>query len=198
MEPLGPGNPFYELEQDEELRRQVVLKMALQRQVSDNDSPRPLQQQSTLISPVIKDGFFWRDYPACEQVLYDNMADYYDVSSGQRQSKSQQSFNNMLVKSVRWTAKAHGLSFDPTFNDKKLRDRIRCFYKTHLQNAKKRLSTMEKHYASRDHQTALQVYLRSVREGISVEESERLEPTLRKKYQRASTVAAPESEDDSE
>ena len=130
-------------------------------------------------------GFFWRDYPPMEQVLYENMADYYDVSAGQRQSKLQQSFTRRLLDKVRQVAETNGWTFSGALGDKVLRDRIRCFYKTHLQNAKKRLVTLQKHPDSSDHRSALRVYVRSVRLGISVEESQLQEPKLRTKYARA-------------
>lgn len=180
---LDEGNPFLEIEDDLELHRKVVLKMALQRQLHDEE-----RDPDREVSSVIKEGFFWRDYPPCEQVLYDNMADYYEISSLQRQSKLQQAFNNLLVQQVRKTAKESDLKFDNTFTEKKLRDRIRCFYKTHLQNAKKRLATLQKHPYSDEHQTALRVYIRCVKHNLSVEESQRTEPSLRKKYQRHGTV----------
>lgn len=78
-------NPFLEIQKDQELRKKVVLKMALQRQTYDE----AVRQNPDPVSSVITEGFFWRDYPPCEQVLYDNMAEYYDLSSGQRQSKTQ-------------------------------------------------------------------------------------------------------------
>jgi hypothetical protein len=117
-----------------------------------------------------------------EQVLYENMQDYFDVSEGKRQSKLQQAFTRRLLDKVRQVAHESGWTFSGAMVEKVLRDRIRCFYKTHLQNAKKRLVTLQKHPGSADHRSALRVYVRSARLGISVEESQLREPKIRTKY----------------
>jgi len=46
-------------------------------------------------------------------------------------------------------AEKRGWIFGPQFTDKVLRDRVRCYYKTHIQNAKKRLQTMLKNPTKR-------------------------------------------------
>jgi hypothetical protein len=169
---LDPSNPFLEILHDEELHQKVVLQMAL---INDGKEVSKKQETAEPVSNVIGEGFYWRDYPVLEEILYDNMANYYSMSAQNRQSRHQQEFNNALVDSVRHSALEIGLAFDPTFTDKRLRDRIRCFYKTHLQNAKKRLATLQKHPNSAIHQYNLRIYIRCVKENISVEDSQKLE-----------------------
>jgi hypothetical protein len=219
-EATAESNPFRQIAQDPALYKQVVLRMALQRQAFDEprvrdftvspvigtqQSVRAIQWRVQTVSlpcltvnslPFPGPGFFWRDYPPLEEVLHRNMADYFDVSAGQRQSKLQQSFTRNLLNKVREVAEENGWTFSGALGEKVLRDRIRCFYKTHLQNAKKRLVTLQKHPDSPEHRSALRVYVRSVRLGISVEASQLQEqPNLGAKFaaraQAPSVVTSP-------
>lgn len=84
LENLEDTNPFRLIQHDKNLLRRVVLKMALQRQASDE-----LRDPEPDLPSEIGGSFYWRDYPVLEQTLYDNMSDYYGLSCGQRQSKLQ-------------------------------------------------------------------------------------------------------------
>lgn len=127
------------------------------------ENPR-VPKQDPKAGTVICEGFFWGKYPSLENVLKRNMKEYYEKSTKKRQSKDQQQFNNKLVYLVRKEADVMGWTFDEkdfcfsyhltdTYDEcatntntgageRKLRDRIRCFFKTHIQNSKKRLKTM--------------------------------------------------------
>lgn len=194
------ANPFDELTGDEELERLVVLQMAMQRhQVGgspgledDTGFGRDSDEEESPkrpVSNVISEGFFWRDYPSCEQVLYKHMERYYEVSAIQRNYKFQQSFNNLLVQEVRSSAESAGFSFEESFDDKKLRDRIRCFYKTHLQNAKKRLATLQKHPESLENRCLVAVFIRCVRDrSLTFQDSLAMAPEFPKKRRRMDKV----------
>jgi hypothetical protein len=191
-------NPFDELAADDELERLVVLQMAMQRHqifgltgFDDDVAKDELDEASPSrpVSNIISEGFFWREYQACEQVLYKHMERYYEVSAIQRNYKVQQTFNNVLVKEVRAAAENSGFSFEESFDDKKLRDRIRCFYKTHLQNAKKRLATLQKHTESMENRCLVAVYIRCVRDRtLSFQESLAMAPEFPKKRRRMDKV----------
>mmetsp|Transcript_638 Transcript_638/g.872 ORF Transcript_638/g.872 Transcript_638/m.872 type:complete len:335 (+) Transcript_638:96-1100(+) len=147
--------------QDKELNRNLVLMMALERPRKDNAAVAPPPN-------LIGEGFFWKEYPILENILFGRMAEYYQFSSNSRQSKNQQAYNNSLVEKVRSAATIHGYTFDPTFfTDKRLRDRVRCFFKTHLQNAKKRLCTMQKHLHNREQRRVLHRLIVKARQSIS-------------------------------
>ena len=159
---LGEDNPFVQLLNDEALYHQVILLMTLE---ADKETKKPSDTDGP-VSSVIGEGFYWRDYPELEKILYDNMEPYYNMSVTSRQSRLQQQFNNRMVASIRKTAISHGYSFDPEFNDKRLRDRMRCFYKTHLQNAKKRLATMQKHPSSIINQSQLKMWITAAKKQL--------------------------------
>lgn len=172
---MGNLDPFKELAQDSDLERLVILEMAKQRQTVGfnsllKDSPHERDgddegedDPKRPISRLIFEGFYWKDYPACELVLYNHMTEYYEISAIKKDYKVQQEFNNILVEEVREAAIEAGFEVDPNFDDKKLRDRIRCFFKTHLQNAKKRLATLQKHSDAPENRALVSVFIRMVR-----------------------------------
>jgi hypothetical protein len=143
-----------------EIAKQLLLSMALVR-----TNPRTPASSYPPSSSVIKDGFFWGTFPPLESILRDHMSEYYELSTTKCQSRDQQSFNNRLVQLIRDKARQQGWVFDPKcFTDKKVRDRIRCFFKTHIQNAKKRLKTMVKNPTKRANAKALAQHMALIEE----------------------------------
>ena len=125
--------------EDQLLAKRLLLQMALKR-TSPRNPPKFLPPPGH----VLPDKFIWSHYPPLEQVLKNYMEQYYEHSINACQSAEQQQFNQSLVDYVHEAATARDWHFDPKRyrGGKLLRDRIRCYYKTHIQNAKKRLATM--------------------------------------------------------
>ena len=111
-----------------EVAKNLLLSMALVR-----INPRAAPAQWPARGSVICDGFFWGTYPPLETILRRNMREYYELSTTKCQSKSQQKFNNRLTVEIRAESDKYGWVFAKNFDDKVLRDRIRCFFKTHIQ-----------------------------------------------------------------
>jgi hypothetical protein len=73
-----------------------------------------------------------------ERFLIDNRDDYLKYSS-RNYTVEQKQFNNMLTERLIELAEKHSYVFDPEeFNFVSIRDRIRCYYKSYVQTARKR------------------------------------------------------------
>lgn len=110
-------------------------------------------------------GFVWSDFPPLERVLQEHAPRYYEISYGHNQSRLQAAFYRTLMDRVRAAARDSGCDLEH-IADPQLRNRIRFYYKTHLQNAKKRLRTLlhpnNTKAATQQHLTALLPVLRDL------------------------------------
>jgi len=140
--------------------KQLLLSMALVR-----TNPRTPPSCYPSHGTILTDRFHWAAFPPLDTVLRKHMKKYYELSTNKCQSRDQQEFNNELVLKIRVEAKKYGWEFDDkAFDDKKIRDRIRCFFKTHIQNAKKRLKTMLRNPEKRANIKALAAHFHLIEE----------------------------------
>jgi len=150
------------------LCKRLLLSMALVR-----TNPRTPPSCYPSHGTVLADRFHWAAYPPLDSILRKNMKRYYELSTDKCQSRDQQEFNNRLVHLIRKEATKYGWEFDEkVFDDKKIRDRIRCFYKTHIQNAKKRLKTMLKNPEKKANIKALAAHYHLIEEKGQDEEGD--------------------------
>ena len=112
------------------IKKNLYLSLALVR--INPRKPFPIPPRGT----VLNKGFAWANFRPLLNILRDSMRQYYELSTNKCQSRDQQDFNNKLVNMVKIEAVRYGWKFDGnTLDDKKVRDRIRCFYKVRRENA---------------------------------------------------------------
>lgn len=87
---------------------------------------------------ILKRKCAWKNCPELEKFLIDNREEYLKHSA-MNYTAEQKQYNNKLTERLLEEAKKHGYAFDLVdFNFVAIRDRIRCFYKSYVQNCKKR------------------------------------------------------------
>ena len=80
----------------------------------------------------------WKNYPELEAFLIQNR-DEYLRHSAMNYTVQQKQYNNRLTERLLDVAAKYGYVFDEAdFNFVAVRDRIRCYYKSYVQSAKKR------------------------------------------------------------
>ncbi|KAL7566246.1 hypothetical protein ACA910_011309 [Epithemia clementina (nom. ined.)] len=128
-------------------RREPVSKVAEKHRESSSvvsaksSKGRTLQSSPPKGVPIKKIGrkkFSWKCYPELEQFLITNREEYLRHSA-LNYTVQQKQYNNRLTDELLELATRHGYIFDTQeFSFVTVRDRIRCYYKSYVQSAKKR------------------------------------------------------------
>jgi len=99
------------------------------------------------IQTIGRKKFSWKNYPELEAFLIANREEYLRHSA-LNYTVQQKQYNNRLTEQLLELAAEHGYIFDDVeFNFVTVRDRIRCYFKSYVQSAKKRGITVG--YAAR-------------------------------------------------
>lgn len=97
-----------------------------------------VQQPHLEEKTVLRKKFSWKHYPELERFLIANRDEYLKHSS-MNYTAEQKQYNNWLTERLLEVAAEHHYAFDPEdFNFVAIRDRIRCYYKSYVQTARKR------------------------------------------------------------
>jgi len=119
--------------------------------VDVNEYKKKAQQSSLVkglkIQTIGRKKFSWKNYPELEAFLIANREEYLRHSA-LNYTVQQKQYNNRLTEQLLELAAEHGYIFDDIeFNFVTVRDRIRCYFKSYVQSAKKRGITVG--YAAR-------------------------------------------------
>jgi len=104
-----------------------------------SEGPYSYVQQPRLVEKtVLRKKFSWKHYPELERFLIANR-DEYLRHSALNYTAQQKQYNNSLTDCLISEAERHNYEFDrEDFNFVAIRDRIRCYYKSYIQTARKR------------------------------------------------------------
>mmetsp|Transcript_2447 Transcript_2447/g.5193 ORF Transcript_2447/g.5193 Transcript_2447/m.5193 type:complete len:344 (-) Transcript_2447:463-1494(-) len=90
------------------------------------------------IKKIMRKKFSWKNYPELERFLVANREEYLRHSA-LNYTVQQKQYNNRLTDELLELATQHGYLFDTNdFSYVTVRDRIRCYFKSYVQSAKKR------------------------------------------------------------
>lgn len=109
---------------------------------SPRASTRPLQPKHVLkgqiVKTILRKKFSWKNFPELEAFLIANREEYLRHSA-LNYTVQQKQYNNKLTERLLELAAEHGYVFDEgSFSFVTVRDRIRCYFKSYVQSAKKR------------------------------------------------------------
>lgn len=85
---------------------------------------------------TLRKKFSWKQFPELEEYLIANQDEYFEYSS-RNYTSEQRKYNNRLTRGLLDVAAEEGYVFEE-FTFSMVRDRIRCYYKSHSQSAKKK------------------------------------------------------------
>lgn len=89
------------------------------------------------VRAVLRKKFSWKSYPELEDYLVKNRQEYLEYSSSLNYTAEQKRYNNTLTQGLLDLAADAGYVFEG-FTFAAVRDRIRCYYKSYVQAAKKK------------------------------------------------------------
>jgi len=95
-----------------------------------------ISTKSGSIRSTLRKKFSWKQYPELEGYLLKNQEEYFEYSS-RNYTAEQRKYNNVLTRGLLDLASEEGYVFEE-FTFSMVRDRIRCYYKSHSQSAKKK------------------------------------------------------------
>jgi len=97
-----------------------------------------VQQPRLEEKTMLRKKFSWKHYPELERFLIAHRDDYLKHSN-MNYTAEQKQYNNWLTERLLEVAAENHYAFDPDeFNFVAIRDRIRCYYKSYVQTARKR------------------------------------------------------------